>query len=223
MIVQTSIDFLKNLSENNNKEWFHANKKDYELYKQNYLLVAEFLLNGLKQIDPDLSYLEPKKCIFRINRDIRFSKDKSPYKTNMGIWMSKNRQNPFSAGYYFHLDSKNSFLAGGVYCPDANALKLIRKEIAFFYEDLQNILDVKAFKTTFKDFDRDINNILKTSPKGYEADHPAIHFLKLKSFTTTHYFDYKEALKPDFMKKIIKQLSCLKPLNDFLERAYFGE
>jgi uncharacterized protein (TIGR02453 family) len=223
MINQTSIEFLKNLSENNNKDWFHANKKDYELYKQNYLIIAEYLLNGLKKIDPDLSYLEPKKCIFRINRDIRFSKDKSPYKTNMGIWMSKSRQNSFSAGYYFHLDLKNSFLAGGVYCPDANALKLIRKEIAYFHEDLQNILDVKAFKTTFKDFDRDINNMLKTSPKGYETDHPAIHFLKLKSFTTTHHFDYKEALQPHFMEEIIQKLSYLKPLNDFLERAYFEE
>lgn len=223
MIAQKSIDFLKELNENNNKEWFHAHKKDYDLYKQNYLATAEYLLNGLKQIDPDLAYLEPKKCIFRINRDIRFSKDKSPYKTNMGIWMSKNRQNPFSAGYYFHLDLKESFLAGGVYCPDANALKLIRKEMAFFHEDLEKIINAKPFKSTFKDFDRDTNNVLKTSPKGYDANHPAIDFLRLKSFTTSHFFNYEEAFKPNFLDDAIQKLGLLKPLNDFLERAYFEE
>lgn len=223
MISNHTLDFLSKLSENNNKEWFHDHKKDYQLYKENYLETAAYLLNGLKVIDPDLSYLEPKKCIFRINRDIRFSKDKSPYKSNMGIWMSKNRQNPFSAGYYFHLDLKESFLAGGVYCPDANALKLIRKEIAFFQEDLQAILEEKSFKSTFKNFDRDANNVLKTSPKGYDINHPAIDFLRLKSFTTSHYFDKNEALEPNFLDEAILKLSHLKPLNNFLERAYLEE
>jgi|688.fasta_scaffold12366_2 uncharacterized protein (TIGR02453 family) len=223
MINHSTLDFLKNLTENNNKEWFHDHKKAYQNYKDNYLETADYLLQGLKKHDPKLEYLEAKKCIFRINRDIRFSLDKSPYKTNMGIWLSRDRKNPFASGYYFHLDLKESFLAGGVYCPDANALKMIRKEIAFYYEDLNVILSDKRYKATFNDFDRDVKNMLKTSPKGYESTHPAIDFLRLKSFTTTHHFKAEEALKPNFIDQAIDQLSLLKPLNEFLDRAYFED
>jgi len=221
MIHQETLDFLKNLSENNTKEWFHDHKTDYQKYKENYLQTADYLLQGLQKHDAKLKALEAKKCLFRINRDIRFSLDKSPYKTNMGIWFSRDQQNPYAPGYYFHLDLKKSFLAGGVYCPDANTLKMIRKEIAFFYDDLETIIADKRFKSTFNDFDRSINNMLKTSPKGYESTHPAIDFLRLKSFTTSFSFNANDALKSDFLDNSINQLALLKPLNEFLERANF--
>lgn len=219
MITKEAVKFLSDLVANNNTEWMHANKKRYENFKKDYHNYIASLLTEMKPLDKTLEPLEVKNCTFRINRDIRFSKDKSPYKTNIGVWLSQNKFSKNAPGYYVHFEKGNSFIAGGVWCPEPNELKKIRKEIAFFHEDLEAIVNDKKFKSEFGTMTRDESNVLKKAPKDFEPDHPAIEFLKLKSFTASEKIDDKLFLDKDFSKKIAQKLIALKPMNDFLNRA----
>jgi uncharacterized protein (TIGR02453 family) len=161
MITKEALQFLEDLIANNNTEWMHANKKRYDNYKKEYHQFIDSLLAEMKPLDKSLEPLEVKNCTFRINRDIRFSKDKSPYKTNMGVWFTQNKFRKNSPGYYIHFEKGNSFIAGGVWCPEADELKKIRKEIAFFFEDLETIVNDKTFKKEFVAITHDENNTLK--------------------------------------------------------------
>ncbi|MFK7059616.1 DUF2461 domain-containing protein [Flavobacterium oreochromis] len=219
MFTKEAINFLEDLKANNTTEWMHANKKRYEAYKKDYHNLISNILEEIKPLDPSLEPLEVKNCTFRINRDIRFSKDKSPYKTNMGIWMSTNKLRKNSPGYYIHFEKGKCFIAGGVWCPETDDLKKIRREIAFFYEDLEEIVNDKTFKKEFNSLDREEGNVLKSAPKGYDNNHPAIEFLKLKSFTISQPIDEKWFTDQDFAKKIASKLITIKPFNFFLNRA----
>lgn len=219
MITKEALQFLADLIANNNTEWIHANKKRYENYKKDYHAFIASILAEMKPLDKTLEPLEVKNCTFRINRDIRFSKDKSPYKTNMGVWFTQNKNRKNSPGYYIHYEKGNSFIAGGVWCPEANELKQIRKEIEFFHDDLDRIVANKNFKKEFGEITRDENNMLKKAPKGYDPEHPAIEFLKMKSFTASAKIDDNLFTQPEFAKTIAEKLITLKPLNDFLMRA----
>lgn len=221
MISKDSLQFLADIKKNNNREWFLANKKRYEAYKKEYYALAQQFLDVLVAGDPALASMQVKDVVFRINRDIRFSKDKSPYKTNMAFWFSPGTKNWNQAGYYVHVEPGSSFVAGGFHQPEASDLKKIRKEIAFFHEDLEAILADKNFKSAYGDMDRE--NALKTVPKGYEKEHPAIELLKLKSFTATAKLDDKLLSDKDFIKKVSDKLLLLKPMGEFLNRALIGE
>lgn len=219
MLKKESLQFLDDLKRNNNREWFQENKKRYEVFKKDYHQLVSDFLDVMKPLDPSLEFLEVKNCTFRINRDIRFSKDKSPYKSHLGVWMSAGAKGANRSGYYVHIEKGASFIAGGFYSPDAEDLKKVRKEIAFFYDDLQEILNNKDFKKEFGSLDINENNSLKSMPRGYEKDHPAIEFLKLKSFTATQVYDISEVTQKDFVSKMSKKLIALKPLNEFINRA----
>lgn len=219
MIRKETLHFLDDLKSNNHKEWFHAQKKRYDDYKNDYHDIIDILLKNLKPFDAKLEPLEVKHCTFRINRDIRFSKDKSPYKTHMGIWLSQNRMMKNAPGYYLHIDPKESFVAGGLWCPEADELKKIRKEIAFFRQDLEQILKEKKFNKYFSDLDRPENQVLKTAPKGYEKDHPALHWLQLKSFTASYPLTSQDITKQKTLDQVVEIMKLLKPLNDFIYRA----
>ncbi|HLF51497.1 DUF2461 domain-containing protein [Flavobacterium sp.] len=219
MLSKETLQFLEDLKANNNRDWFLTNKKRYELFKKDYhQLIADFLA-VMKPLDASLEMLEIKNCTFRINRDIRFSKDKSPYKSHLGIWMNTNPGNGNGPGYYIHIEKGASFIAGGFYSPEAADLKKIRKEIAFFYEDLEEIVNDKNFKKHFNDLDRTESNSLKNAPKGFEKDHPAIEFLKLKSFTVSKKIADAALIDPDFVKTSAEKLIALKPLLEFLNRG----
>lgn len=219
MIQASTLQFIDDLKNNNNKEWFHENKKRYELFKKEYQTLIAALLQEMKPLDASLELLEVKHCTFRINRDIRFSKDKSPYKTNMGIWMTTDRNRKNAPGYYIHYEKGSSFIAAGIHCPEPEDLKKIRKEIAFFQEDLEEILANPSFKKEYGSLDRDESNVLKKAPKDYDPNHPAIEFLKLKSFTATQKIDDSLFTDKDFAKKMAQKLIILKPLTVFLNRA----
>lgn len=223
MLSNESLQFLEDLKANNNRDWFLDNKKRYEIFKKDYHQLVSDFLDAMKPLDPSLELLEVKNCTFRINRDIRFSKDKSPYKAHLGIWMSAGAKGANRSGYYVHIENGGSFIAGGFYSPEADELKKVRKEIAFFYEDLEEILNEKNFKKEFGSLDRNETNSLKNAPKDYEKDHPAIEHLKLKSFTASQKFDIKEVSQKDFVAKMAKKLIALKPLNDFINRALTSE
>ena len=166
MITKEAVQFLEDLVANNNTEWMHANKKRYENFKKDYHNYIASILAVMKPLDKSLEPLEVKNCTFRINRDIRFSKDKSPYKTNMGVWLTQNKFSKNSPGYYIHFEKGKSFIAGGVWCPEPQELKRIRKEIAFFHEDLEAIISLspegqrlaKEMGLIEMDLDQDIPN-----------------------------------------------------------------
>jgi uncharacterized protein (TIGR02453 family) len=211
--------FLADLTANNNKEWMHANKKRYEEYKKEYHNFIGSVLLEMKLLDPNLSDLEIKNSTFRINRDIRFSKDKQPYKTNIALWFSSNKNRKNAAGYYLHFQPNKSFVAGGLYNPENEDLKKIRKEIEFFYADLNLILEDKDFKSNYKELSIEDKNKLKRAPKGFDENHEAIEFLKLKSFTASMEIEDKEFLKEGFSKFIAAKMILLKPLIDFVNRG----
>ncbi|KAB1155066.1 DUF2461 domain-containing protein [Flavobacterium luteum] len=223
MLSKKSIQFLDDLKANNNREWFLANKKRYEEYKLDYHQLIGAFLEVMKPKDASLEMLEIKNCTFRINRDIRFSKDKSPYKSHMGIWMNTNSSGINAPGYYIHIEKGKSFVAGGLYSPEASDLKKIRKEIAFFYEDLEEIVTDATFKKFYTGLDRNETNALKNAPKDFEKDHPAIEFLKLKSFTVSTKIDDSELIDKNFVATTVEKLIALKPLIDFLNRGLASE
>lgn len=223
MLSKETLQFLDDLKANNNRDWFLENKKRYERFKKDYQQLVGDLLDAMKPLDPSLEMLEVKNCTFRINRDIRFSKDKTPYKSHLGIWLSSGAKGLNRSGYYIHLEKGASFIAGGLYCPESEDLKKMRKEIAFFHEDLEAILEKKDFKKEFNDFDRNEKNTLKNPPRGYEKEHPAIELLKLKSFESSQKIDFSAAAKKDFVAVMSQKLIVLKPLNDFINRALTSE
>jgi uncharacterized protein (TIGR02453 family) len=219
MLTRESLQFLDDLKANNNRDWFQDNKKRYEVFKKDYHQLVSDFLDAMKPLDPSLELLQVKDCTFRINRDIRFSKDKSPYKAHLGVWLSSGAKGANRSGYYVHIEKGASFIAGGFYSPDSEELKKVRKEIAFFYDDLEEILKEKNFKKEFETLDINENNSLKSMPRGYEKDHPAIEFLKLKSFTVSQKYDISEVTKKDFVAKMSQKLITLKPFNEFINRA----
>jgi uncharacterized protein (TIGR02453 family) len=221
MVTPETLKFLEDLKNNNNREWFQANQDRYEKFKKNYRQLTEAFIEEMAKGDDTLKHLEFKDCTFRINRDIRFSKDKAPYKTNMGIWMSAGGKSSWTAGYYVHIENGNGFIAGGIHQPDAEVLKKVRREIDGFYEDLEEILADKDFKKVYGSLDKE--NTLKSAPKDYDKNNPAIEFLKLKSFTATAKLDDKDYNSSDFVKRTAKKLLVLKPFTQFLNRALATE
>lgn len=219
MLSKDSLQFLEDLQANNNRDWFLENKKKYEVFKKDYHQLVSDFLDVMKPLDPTLELLETKNCTFRINRDIRFSKDKSPYKSYLGVWLSSGTKGQSRSGYYVHIEKGASFIAGGLYAPMPDDLKKVRKEIAYFHDDLDVILNEKNFKKEFGDFDRNEKSVLKNPPRGYDKEHPALELLKLKSFETSVKFDILEILQKDFVLKTSKKLILLKPLNEFINRA----
>jgi uncharacterized protein (TIGR02453 family) len=223
MLSKDTLVFLEDLKINNNRDWFLENKKRYEAFKKDYHLLIAALLDTMKPLDSTLEMLEVKNCTFRINRDIRFAKDKSPYKTHLGIWISPGAKNVEAAGYYLQIENGNCFVGGGLYCPEPDQLKKIRKEIHYFYDDLTAILESKTFLSTYQDLNRDENTTLKNPPRGYEKDNPAIACLKLKSFTATQKFDSKLVTQKDFVAIMAEKMIALQPLNNFINRALESE
>ena len=217
MINTETVKFLKELKKNNSKEWFDQNRKAYEQAKENYLDFAGEVLGRMKKIDTSLTDLEPKQCVFRINRDVRFSKNKDPYKTNMGASFSKGGKKIQCAGYYFHLEPGASFIGGGFWMPMAPELNKIRQEIDYNVEAFNKIINKKKFKDIFGSLSE--SEKLSRPPKGYDAENPAIELLKLKSFIVMTAVDDTELTGKDFSKKVVDHFEAMMPLVDFLNKA----
>lgn len=210
--------FLQALSKNNDRNWFEKNKGTYLQAKENFDAFVSAFLNELIKFNPDMAGLNPKKLAFRIYRDVRFSKDKKPYKTNMGAGFSPGGKMIQEPGYYLHIEPGNkSFIAGGLYMPDPSNLGKIRQEIDYNGERLEKILKDKKFTKWFKGFD-DFDK-LKTVPKGFAKDHPRLDWLKHKSFIVSHPFTDKEVKEKNFLKNITLASQAMKPLNEFLTEA----
>lgn len=217
MIKESTLAFLQELGGNNTREWFEANRKRFEAAKKDIAANVDELIAGITAFDGSLAGLESKDAVFRIFRDVRFSTDKSPYKTNLGAWMARGgRKSPY-AGYYFHIEPGNkSFIAAGSWQPPADVLKAIRDGIDYQPEDFRDLVNAKAFKETFSGLE---GEKLRSAPKGYEKDHPALEFLKHKSFIVSRNYTDKEVSAPDFLEKALSAFGAGAPLVQFLNRA----
>jgi uncharacterized protein (TIGR02453 family) len=175
MISPKTLQFLADLKENNTREWFDANRKYYQEARDDFNAFAQALLSGVEKLDPAIAaaQLAVKNCVFRINRDVRFSNDKSPYKTNFGAFFTPGGKNGGRAGYYLHLEEGVCFLAGGMYMPEAQTLKMVRQEIDYNLDVFKKILGDKEFKKYFP-HGLDNDSVLKKAPQGYDPGHPEI-------------------------------------------------
>ncbi|MFD2570272.1 DUF2461 domain-containing protein [Spirosoma soli] len=219
MLQPTTLAFLSDLKANNNKPWFDANRPAYEAAKADVVQLVAQLIEELGLVDPAIAEtpLQAKSCIFRINRDVRFSSDKSPYKTNFGAWFNKGGKKLASAGYYLNIEPGNSFVAGGMYMPDPTVLTTIRQEIDYNLNEFEGLLNDPAFTKYFSGLSREES--LQRPPKGYTVDNPAVEYLKLKSFTASHPLPDAALTKPTLPKQVLNAFAGLQPLVTYLNRA----
>ena len=218
-ITRPTFQFLTDLKANNDRDWFAANKPRYEIANKEFHQFVDALILEIQKFDPAVSHYTAKDCVFRIYRDVRFAKDKSPYKTHFGAHVTaaaKKSEIHTRAGYYLHLEPGETMLAGGAYMPESNWLKAIRQEIAYNTAEFNSILNSKEYKQYFGEMD---GERLKTTPKGYEADHPAIGLLKHKSFLSTHKCTDEQVLADGFLKHCAAVFKALHPFDMFLNRA----
>jgi uncharacterized protein (TIGR02453 family) len=210
------IQFLNELSENNNREWFQNNKKRYDESREKVLFLTEVVINEIRKFDPDVPFLEPKDCLFRIFRDVRFSNDKRPYKTNFGSYIAKGGRKSMHAGYYFHIEPLGSFAGGGIYMPAAEPLKAIREYIAENGEEFLSIINNKDFKKVYPEM---MEDKLKTAPKGFSPDHEFINLLRYKSFAFSSQLDKSQILADNYIEQLVYSFKILQPVNQFLNDA----
>ncbi|MEI6695883.1 MAG: DUF2461 domain-containing protein [Bacteroidota bacterium] len=217
MIPAHVYQFLQDLAANNNREWFQSNKKAYELAKTSVETFIKELISGIQSIDNTVVGISPKDCMFRINRDVRFSKDKSPYKNNFGGFIAKGGRNAMNAGYYLHIEQGSSFLGGGIYMPPAERLKLIRNEIYFNAPAFKKIIENQDFKKYFTEIWDD--NKLKNPPKDFPKDFEAIELLKFKNYTVLHSISDEQVMQANFYQYVMEVFKTMLPLNNFLNNA----
>ena len=218
MLSTIVLKFLKNLKQNNNKPWMDLHRNDYEKAKEDFHLFVDEMINNIAKFDTSIGMLKSKECSFRINRDIRFSKDKRPYKNNMAAYFNREGKKGRGAGYYIHIEPGKSFVAAGIWMPEAKDLAAIRQEIDYNFEEWEKILNAASFKNQFKD-GIDNSDTLVRPPKGYTDDNPAITYLKFKSFIFRKSFSDKEVLDKSFPKAVSKTFQTVKPVIEFINRS----
>jgi uncharacterized protein (TIGR02453 family) len=217
MIKPETLAFIAEVAENNNREWFAENKARYEIAKADVLAFIDQLIPELAAADPEFSLeTQSKKCLLRIYRDVRFSKNKDPYKNNFGISFGVKGKGVNEPGYYLHIQPGSCFFAAGFWMPEAADLKRIREEIDYNTSEFLDIINHKNFKDTFILSQEDK---LKKAPKGYDTDHPQIELLKLKSFTVTFPIKDEAFFKPGIVNKLRNAFESVYPFIAFLRRA----
>ncbi|HLX90376.1 MAG TPA: DUF2461 domain-containing protein [Puia sp.] len=219
MLKDTTIKFLKDLKKNNNKVWFDANRKKYEAMREDVEIFVQGVIDSHGKRDPSIKGLKAKETMFRINRDIRFSKDKSPYKTNMGASINRGGKKSIYAGYYFHLEPGDSFAGGGIWMPMAPELKKIRQEIDYNLDEFKKIIGSKKFNSVYGELDKGEDVSLSKVPQGFDKDNPAAPWLKLKSILAMRSFSDKDLQSKDLGKKVLESFEALQPLVEFINKS----
>lgn len=217
MLAKETVDFLKKLEKNNDRDWFNANKDAFVRANDNVIAVTGDLIGRISKFDPAVVGIDPKSCVFRIYRDVRFSKDKSPYKTNLGAFIAPGGKKAMLPGYYFHIQPKMFFSAAGKHMPDYIELLKIRNHIAANTREFLKMVKAKKFAERFNGFHS--GEKLTKPPKGFDTDHPAIEYLKLKSFTVGEEFTEKDALSKEYPKILADSFKSAFPLIQFLRSA----
>jgi uncharacterized protein (TIGR02453 family) len=217
--MQKVLVFLKDLAENNNKPWFDENRDKYLEAKKEIESFTIKLIQEFGETEPSIANLEAKECLFRINRDVRFSKDKSPYKTNFGISINPGGKKSELAGYYIHIEPAKSFVGGGLWMPMPEQLGKIRQEIDYNLEQFEELIKAPTFKKQYGTLNSGKEISLVRVPKGYEADSPAAEYLKLKSFTATKPLPDDTIASKEFIEHCTTAFKALKPLIGFLNQG----
>jgi uncharacterized protein (TIGR02453 family) len=214
-----TLQFLRELAAHNTKDWFDAHRADYDAARKDFEVFIDAMRIALLPIVPDLEGQRAKDLTFRIFRDVRFSKDKHPYKGNFGAYFSRGGKKSPDAGYYLHLEPGKSFLAAGLWMPEGPMLKAVRQEIDYNLDEFRSIVENKKYTKVFKQLE---GESLKTPPQGFAADHPGIAYLKRKSFISSAPVPDEVFTSNDAVKKCTAIFSEGKPLVDFLNRAMDG-
>ncbi len=212
-----TLKFLKDIKKNNNRDWFTEHKTRYTETREEFISFVQHIINQISKFDPPIEQVSAKKAVFRIYRDTRFSKDKTPYKINIGAHLNAFANKVHDrAGYYIHIEPGNCFLAGGAYLPPGTWIKAIRKEIDYDAKSLRKIIASASFKKYFGEIQ---GEQLKCNPRDYPKDHPDIDLLKYKSFLAVHPLTDAQVKDENFDKHCIKVFKALKPFDDYLNRA----
>ncbi|MPM01275.1 hypothetical protein SDC9_47514 [bioreactor metagenome] len=213
-IHNDTLQFLREVKDNNNREWFAANKPRYVAARENLSVWLSELTEKMKKND-DRIMATPPRGVGRIYRDIRFSPDKTPYRTFLGAMIFRAPEGR-NCEYYVHFEPGNIFAGGGIYMPDPAQLKLIRDDISYSTKELEKIVRKPDFKKYFGEI---IGDKLQRAPKGFSPDHPAIEWLRYKQFLVLRSFTDKQALQQNFQEEVLKTLLAAKPLFDHLDNA----
>jgi uncharacterized protein (TIGR02453 family) len=216
MITQSTFDFLSEIKQNNTREWYHANKDRYKEAFGNFEDLVAMLLHTIAGFDDSVLSTEPKNCLFRIYRDIRFSKDKTPYKTWFGAALKQGGRKQISSGYYIHVSPQQVYLAGGIWHPDKDTLDMLRDHIVAWPKKFEKIVLDKSFLKTFVGLS---GNQLKTAPRGFPKDHPQIQWLRHKDHIVSVQIEPEEILSEKFIKKAGNIYERMLPLNHFITEA----
>ncbi len=218
MITNKTFSFLKDLAKNNNRDWFTKNKSRFEEANTEFKNFIGALIPVVAKFDKGVAGLEAKDCVFRIYRDVRFSKDKSPYKNHFGahIIAGGKKSEGMRAGYYMHIAPGECFLAGGAHTPPSEWINAIRKEIHFNAKELKKIIGTKDFK---KYFGKITGEKLSSVPRGYDKNHPEIELLKYKSYLAVHNMNEKQVTSKDFPAHCAKVFKAMQPFDKFLNQS----
>lgn len=219
MLQPATLKFLKDLKKNNNKPWFDAHRKQYEDAKKDFETFVQALIDKHGAKDASIKESIAKNCMFRINRDIRFSKDKSPYKSNFGASINRGGKKSVFGGYYFHLEPGGSFVGGGLWMPMPPDMKKVRQEIDYCFDEFKKIIGSKKFKAVYKDLYRGEDTSLSKVPQGFEKDNPAAGYLKLKSWIAMKEIKDTELTSKTLIKTSLEAFATLQPLIQFINRT----
>ncbi|WP_294082030.1 DUF2461 domain-containing protein [Proteiniphilum sp. UBA5384] len=220
MDFYSTFDFLVRLQMNNDRNWFHEHKFEYDEVKADFETFINRLIVPLAQLDSTIGTSTANESVFRIYRDTRFSHDKTPYKTHLSAFIANGGRKTRFAGYYIHIQPDESFFAGGMYSPDPATLESVRNEIYHHPDEIRHILNNRKFKKTFpvlSDEDR-----LKKPPVGYPKDFKEIELLKNKHFITRYPLENEFFLQDGVIDRIMHLCKIQYPLNAFLNKAVKG-
>lgn len=216
MIEQSTLDFLTDLKQNNDRQWFNDHKNDYNSALANFTDMVAMLLHNISGFDDNLIGVLPKECLFRIYRDVRFSKDKSPYKTWFSASMNSGGRKGLWPGYYIHIEPGNIYLGGGIWHPSKEALQNIREYIVDHYREFEKIVLGKTFKNHFGKLS---GEQLKTAPKGFPKDHPQIKWLRYKDFLASCENNDVDLTSEKIITNFTTDYKAMFPFIQFLHRA----
>lgn len=217
-MYKETINYLKSLKKNNNKDWFDKNRPTYDSTREHFSSLVQTCIDELSAMDKSFKGLKAKDCIFRINRDVRFSKDKSPYKTTYSAFIAKGGRHKYNLpGYYFHIEPGNqSIIGGGLYMPDPAQLKKIRSEIEYNTKSLIKILSNPKFKKLFPKIE---GETLVNVPKGFNGDGLTADLLKHKNFFVMHKVSDKDVLSGKLPDILCDSFQIMEPFNKWLNNA----
>lgn len=218
MHAKQLIEFLTELSHNNTRDWFETNKKNYQESRIVFEHIVEYLILEITKFDPSIASVSSKECIFRINRDVRFSTNKEPYKTHFGAFIAFGGRKSVLPGYYLHIEPEKTFAGGGLFMPQPDYLQAIRSEIYHNTDEFRDIILNKQFIATYGGLSL-MGDELKTAPRGFPKNWEDIDLLKFRHYTCGKHFNNVALAKIDFSENVLTAFKHLLPLNSFLSNA----